>query len=80
MTMRRNAIRGEVKKRSDSSLVGIFYYIDLKGRDASKAYYILLKEPGGEVEIFPYIDFTFKLLHTPHQAKNISKVGDSEVG
>jgi len=78
MTTRSNLIRGEVKERTSGNSVGIFYYIDLKGRDVSKAYYVLLEESSKDVEIFPFIDFKFTLLHTSHEAAHISKVGDNK--
>lgn len=78
MTVRSNLIRGEVRERISGNPVGIFYYIDFKGRDASKAYYILLSESNRDIEIFPFIDFKFTLLHTSHEARHISKVGDNK--
>lgn len=78
MTTRSNLLRGKVIERTSGNFVGFFYYIDFKGRDASKAYYILLAESNKDVEIFPFIDFKFTLLHTSHEARHLSKVGDNK--
>jgi len=78
---RTNELRGEVIKRVGGASQGFYYWVDIRGRDFSKTYYVLLAESSqgsslqGEVTIYPYKDYKFILTHTSYQAENLSKVG-----